>query len=81
MAAIAGIVSAGLGIASLFKKDKPPAPVAPPPAPTVANAEADARAQQVKRRKISMLNGGNTNLTQSTNSTVAGVGTKSLLGG
>lgn len=82
-----GAVGAAIGFGSLIssmlgKKNKPPAPVAPPPAPTVANAEADAKAQQLKKRRISMLSGGQTDLTAgSAGGAGATVGSKTLLGG
>lgn len=85
MGAVLAAVGLGTAIGGLFsKKDKAPAPVAAPVAPTVANAEEEAKAQSAKRRRISMLQGGNTNLTQQTNtagSAGAAVGTKTLLGG
>jgi hypothetical protein len=84
MGAVLAAVGLGTALGGMFgKKDKAPAPVAAPVAPTVANAEADAKAQAAKKRRISMLQGGNTNLTQQTNTAGgagAAVGTKSLLG-
>jgi len=83
MGGVLAAVGLGAMVGSMFKKDKPPAPVAAPVAPTVANAEADAKAQAAKKRRISMLSGGNTNLTAQTNTAGgagAAVGTKSLLG-
>lgn len=82
MGAVLAAVGLGMAASSMFgKKDKAPAPVAAPVAPTVANAEATAKADSAKRRRISMLQGGNTNLTQQTaGGAGAAVGTKSLLG-
>lgn len=83
IAPLIGLVSA---IAPMFSKQKqqqqaPPALAPLPAAPTSADASAKAQAEVDKKRRISLLSGGDTNLTKG----AATVGTedvgKKTLGG
>lgn len=70
VAPILGLVSAVSSISSMFKGNKQQSQSAPPPvqplpaAPTTADASAKAQAEVDKRRRISLLSGGDTNLTK-----------------
>lgn len=65
ISAVAGIASIASTAKGLFgKKDKAPAPKAAPAAPTVEGAQKDATAEVNRRRRISLLSGGNTDVTR-----------------
>lgn len=79
--AIGAIASTVQTISSLKRKDTPAAAPAAPAAPTMQNAQTDAKAEVEKRRRISLLSGGNTDVTRGQAALQSGqVGTKSLLG-
>ncbi len=87
IAPILGIVSAVSSVASMFKGNKQQAQAAPPAlaplpaAPTTAEASAKAQAEVDKRRRISLLSGGETNLTKGgAELTSTDVAKKNLLG-
>lgn len=82
MAAVAGPLLGGL-LGGLFGgggKNKAPAQIAAPTVPTGANAEADAKAQLDKKRRISLLQGGSTDLTKGTGAVGTGSVLKKTLG-
>jgi len=65
ISALSGIVGIATGIKSLFgKKEKVPEPAKLPAVPTAEDAEAKAQAEIKKRRRISFLSGGQTNITR-----------------
>lgn len=83
MAFVAPLFTAVTAIAGLVgsKKNKAPEQQPLPAAPTAQNAQADAAEQLQKKRRTSLLQGGNTDLTQGTGVVGASdVGKKSLLG-
>lgn len=68
IAPLLGAVGAGLGLFSQIKASKkaaaPPPPVAPTPkTPTPEDATGKAAAKVKRRRRISLLSGGKTNVT------------------
>lgn len=65
ISAIAGIASIASTASSLFgKKNKAPTPQAAPAAPTVEGAQKNAADEVNRRRRISLLSGGNTDVTR-----------------
>lgn len=51
-------------ITNLFKPQKAPDPIAPPPLPIVSDAANQAKNDVAKKRKTSFLQGGNTDVTR-----------------
>jgi len=79
---VAGTLLGGFGIGQaigkLFQTKKPPAPAPLPVAPSVVSAEEGAKKDLERRRRVSFLNGGDTNKTAGMIG--ATVGTKTLVG-
>lgn len=82
LAAVGTVAGAASSVMSLTQSmKKPPKQEALPVVPTVAAAKTDATADLTKKRRTSLFQGGQTDLTQGTGMVGAGnVGTKSLLG-
>ena len=87
MTAAAAGFSIYQGVTSMNRQGKddisaqPPAPIAPPEVPTPMDAEADAAAEVKKKRKISALTGGTTDMTRGKALvSESSIGRKSLLG-
>ena len=85
--AISGAIGIATGIKSLLSKPKEaakapaPEPRPIPKAPTVEDAQKKAQGQVARRRRISLLSGGETNVTGGKATLQEGdVGRKSLLG-
>lgn len=81
LAPVAAILTGVSALTGMFKKDKPQQAQALPPVPTVASAADTAADQLAKKRRTSMLRGGNTDITRGTGSVLnANVGQKELVG-
>lgn len=67
ISAISGIASIASTAKGLFgKKDKAPTPQASPAVPTPQDAQTSATDEVNRRRRISLLSGGNTDVTRGT---------------
>ena len=84
ISAVSGVVGIVSGIKGLTQSQKSSAPPAPAPLPeklTIEGAATDAKAESAKRRRISLLSGGNTDITRGSALVPEGsIGRKTLLG-